>query len=60
MSIKINTIILTSILLTCIIACKPKDPSIYDIKSPCATNNQIHTNGHEPCIKRTPIGNKLV
>ena len=52
-------ITLTCFLLICLTACKPKDPSVYDIKSPCATNNQLYTNGHEPCIKRTPIGNKL-
>jgi hypothetical protein len=44
----------------CILAsCRPQDPSKYDIKSPCAANLS-YTKDHQPCIKRSPIGNKLV
>ena len=52
-------LIIISLLLICLIGCKAKDPSVYDIKSPCASSKKMYTNGHEPCIKRTPIGNKL-
>lgn len=41
-------------------SCKRKDPSVYDIKSPCAASGNINTNGLEPCVKRTPIGNKIL
>jgi hypothetical protein len=47
-------------LLLALTSCKPKDPSVYDIKSPCASSKKEYTNGKEPCIKRSPIGNKLV
>ncbi len=43
-----------------LVGCKPQDPSVYDIKSPCASRKKEHANGVEPCIKRTPLGNKLV
>lgn len=41
-------------------SCKPQDPSVYDIKSPCASYKKGDVIGIEPCIKRTPLGNKLV
>jgi hypothetical protein len=52
-------VVIFSLLFASLIGCKPNDPSVYDIKSPCASGKKMYTNGHEPCIKRTPIGNKL-
>jgi hypothetical protein len=52
-------VVIICLLFTCLIGCKPKDPSVYDIKSPCASGKKMYTNGYEPCIKRTLIGNKL-
>jgi hypothetical protein len=52
--------IVLCLLLVTLIGCQPKDPSVYDIKSPCASSKKEYTNGHEPCIKRSPLGNKLV
>jgi hypothetical protein len=45
--------------LLLLVSCKPKDPSEFDLKSPCATKKNIYTNGLEPCMKRTPLGNTL-
>ena len=43
-----------------LVGCKPQDPSAYDVKSPCVSHKKEFTNGVGPCIKRTPLGNKLV
>gem|GEM_PF-1789071 len=42
--------------------CAPKDPSIYDMRSPCVASEPIdsqNTHALEPCIKRTPEMNSL-
>ena len=55
----LQRILIISIFLSTIVGCAPKDPSIYDIKSPCAANND-YTSKQVPCIKRSPIGNLFV
>ncbi|MFQ3307236.1 MAG: hypothetical protein ACI8ZF_000480 [Candidatus Midichloriaceae bacterium] len=58
--IKMKANYLLLLCAVCILAsCRPQDPSKYDIKSPCAANLS-YTKDHQPCIKRSPIGNKLV
>jgi hypothetical protein len=39
-------------------ACAAVDPSVNDVKSPCASADGI--NSKAPCVKRTPIENFIV
>ncbi len=36
--------------------CTTRDPSIYDVKSPCVSNDM---DGKAPCVRRKPIENDV-
>ena len=54
--IKLSVLVFT---LCFFCGCAPKDPSVYDIKSPCVTDGTQLNNTKVPCIRRNPIENHL-
>ena len=48
--------IITGILLT---GCGVKDPSFYDLKSPCVSANSMQEIQDDPCLRATPMLNQL-
>ncbi len=36
--------------------CSSRDPSVYDVKSPCVSND---IDGKAPCVRRKPIENDV-
>lgn len=36
--------------------CIPRDPSRYDVKSPCVSND---LDGNAPCTRRIPVENQI-
>jgi hypothetical protein len=37
-------------------SCAPRDPSVYDVKSPCVSYD---FDGTAPCVRRKPIENDV-
>lgn len=40
--------------------CNPKDPSYYDMKSPCVSAKNVIDGAKDPCVRRKPLENHLI
>lgn len=49
-------IVLALVLGASVCGCSTRDPSIYDVKSPCVSNDM---DGKAPCVRRKPVENDL-
>lgn len=53
---KLSKFILILALSTLLTGCTGRDPSNYDVKSPCTSND---LDGNAPCVRRIPVENQI-